>query len=1114
MTSQVAAFLKPIGLEHLAELFAENEVDLATLLVLTDDDLKELGLPFGPRKKLLKAIADDGAKPVVPIDPEGERRQLTVLFCDMVGFTELAYRIDPELLKSIVQQYEDACTACIKRFGGYVYTMLGDGIVAFFGYPRAHEDEAERAIRAALDILETMAEFEFPEIGRLQVRIGIATGMVVVASGERNAVGETMNLASRLQGVARPGGIAISDRVYRLAGGGFDYEDLGEHELRGIANRMRVYGVRGVSSIISRFDAATQVGLTALVGREAEIQTLVDRWQGVRTGNVGHAVTMLGEPGIGKSRIIRAFRERLDGQGGRPLLFQCSQFHINSAFYPIIVALERLLGLNREMPVDARLDRIDAIVGRQFGLPVADVRFISALLSLPIDRYPPLAISARLVKAETIRVLVDLIAAMAREQHSLMLFEDAHWADPSTIEVLTRIVENLGDIPLLFILTHRHEFASPWSHHANVTALNLNKLTAAQSRSLIAGLAGDAALPAALITQIVAKTDGVPLFVEELTRTIIESGQLDIEGGRYVYAGNIGEVTIPDTLRDSLTARLDRVASIKKVAQIGSAIGREFSFELVAALGLMPHDDLVEALDQLTASGLASAHGAIPHAVYTFKHALVQDTAYDSLLKSQRKPLHSQIAQAIAARWPETLDNAPELLAHHFTAAGLAKDAIPLWRRAGETAMKRFALIEAVTHLQLGMKLLETQPETQGRAFAELGFRTMLGPAAVAQRGWGHGDVSSTLIPAWELAESLDHAESFLPILNSLWVHFLCRDQLQDSLRWAEKMLELGSQRSDDSLLVAGHRAASASYFWLGRFADAQRHGEKVHAIYDEARHWHIAQLTNTDPLTGEGIYRSQYLWMLGYPDSAVAATLANEAHARKRNHPFDLAFALTLGAQAFDFRAEPAELLRRTEEAARVGREHGVALLWEVMADISRGLALARGGELAESIDALDQAIARLAATGHRVWLAYLHAVRAEAMALTGDLEGADAMLDQSLQRIETGEERAHYAEVLRLKGWVLMLMGKPDLAEARLRVAIAVAQGQNARSWELRAATTLAELLAARGDAAAAHDLLAPLHDGFDEGLDTHDLRAAGALLDQLRPAADAVARKLVKA
>lgn len=1097
----ISEWLTDHGFTQHQQVFAENDVDFTTLLLLTDDNLKELGLPFGARKRLLNALERE--KAAKPLQPSEERRQLTVLFCDMVGFTMLAQRVDPEVLKDIVRGYEDICAACLSRYDGYLFQRLGDGVVAFFGFPRAHEREAERAIRAGLDILDAMTRFKAPDGTALGVRIGIATGIVVVSADGKTAVSETMNLAARLQSVAQPGSMVVSSKVRKLAGAAFDYEDQGSQTLKGITQPIHIYRIRGLSTPAERAAVAAEGQGAPLIGRVDEMDSLLRQWRHVQDAHEGATVNLCGEPGIGKSRVANALCTRLERENVQILRFQCSPFHLNSAFYPIRAHLDAVLQISHDIPADVKLDRLEGMIAGRYGLPREDVRFIAAMMAIPFqERYGPLDISPRLAKLETVRVMEDMVKAAASLRWTLLLFEDMHWADPTTLETLERLISKLAGIPLLIVTTHRPEFEPRWSHNDNVTIVNLAKLNISQSSEMIARLADGKSLPTELVGQIIAKTDGVPLFVEELTRTILESGELVEAGDRYVYAGATLSIAIPETLRDSLTARLDRLTKARAVAQIGSVVGRSFSYELIAALDQMDEAALSEGLAELTASGLASCDSEGSRgARYTFKHALVQEAAYDSLLKSQRKPLHARIAQMLEAHNPEIRDREPELLAHHYTAAGDHAAGVPLWLRAGEVAMQRFAVPEAVSHLRNGMALLDGLSPGPERDVLELRFRAALGPALVAERGWGHPELGGVLEPAWSLARRLRNRDGYLPILNALWVHCLCTDRLAESLRWADRLLDVGAEGSDENLVIVGHRAVSGSAFWQGRFALARQHGDVLHAMYDSEKHWHIAQLTNTDPLTGESIYRAQYLWIMGYPDQAVAASDARDDHARRRNHPFDLAFALTLGAQAFDFLSEPEELLRRAEEAETVGRRYGVSLFFEVMAEISRGVAWQRAGRHAEGAARLDRAIARLAATGHRIWIGYLQALQAEALAMTGDGGTASALLDASIARIEAGEERCHYAEVLRIKGWLLARQGETAEAEARLRSAISVAREQGAKSWELRATATLARLLAERGGRAEALDMLAPVYDWFTEGFATRDLREAKALLDELR-------------
>jgi class 3 adenylate cyclase/tetratricopeptide (TPR) repeat protein len=1105
-SKSLSEWLKSHDLEQFVEIFDENEVDLATLRILTESDLKELGLPFGPRKRILNILREEkvlekSAAPQADISTS-ERRQLAVLFCDMVGFTKLSYKLDPEAMQIVLRAYEETCETCVNRYDGYVFRILGDGIVAFFGFPLAHESGAERAVRAGLDIISAIAGLNLQSVGRLQVRIGITSGMVVIASGERNAVGETINLAARLQTIAKPGSVVVSESVRRMAGGEFEYEDLGEKELKGVSGLTKIYRVLDVSRAESRFEAATQHHLTPIVGRNTEISALVDSWLQVSEKQTGRAVLLRGEPGIGKSRTASALRERTRGDGCRTHLFQCSPFFVNSAFYPIRTYFERALELDRDSDIGVRLDKLETRVIDRLGLARADMHLIAALLSIPDQKRDDLSfVSPKLVKEETMRVLIECVRAEARAGSTLLLFEDVHWADPSTLDLLERFVEQLQDIPALLVITARPEFNSPLTSHPAVAVIDLTRFTSAQSGSLVANVVGGKALPPGLVAQIIARTDGVPLFVEELTKSILESGDLIIEGDHYAYAGSSANVTIPETLRDSLMARLDRVAVSKEIAQVGSVIGREFSYELSAALELMSEDALNKGLQHLTSSGLASCHGEIPNAVYTFSHALVQDAAYDSLLKSRRKQLHGDIAHLLEERWPETREAAPELLAYHYSSAEQFRVAAPLWLRAGEVAIQRFAIPEAITHLRTGMSALSKLRPSKARDRMEISLRTALGPALVAQLGWAHAEVSQTLEPAWRLAQSLKQTTAYLPILNALSVHYMTAGQLAESLRWADRISKTSAELGDDSLEIFGHRAASACHYWLGEFAAAQRSGDQAHRLYDPERHWDLAALTNIDPFTGESIYRVQFLWMMGYPDRARAASHAMEANARRRGHPFDLALALTLGAQLFDYLCDFDALMQRTEEAANISNERGIPLLGEIMVEISRGVALLRAGLLTDALTQLDQGIERLMRTGHRIWIWYLRSLQAEALALAGDVERAWTLIEECVTRVEAGEERSHYAEVLRLSGWILSLRGESHQAAIALRKALAVARDQQAKSWELRAATTLARLLASCGDRAEALALLMPIHGWFTEGRDTKDVKEAGQLLLELR-------------
>jgi class 3 adenylate cyclase/tetratricopeptide (TPR) repeat protein len=1115
--SGVREWLEGLDLGQYVEAFEANDVDMSLLEEIDDQILKDIGVKSaGHRMRLKKAIANisglsqepaeqdnkDKAS-VTPSSIEGERRQLTVMFCDMVGFTELASRVDPEILQKIIRVYEDTCAAAITRYDGYVFQRLGDGIVAFFGYPLAHEGEAERAIRAGLDIIDAFADLDVAEVGHLQVRIGIATGLVVVASAEKGAVGETMNLASRLQGIAQVDTIVVSERVRQLAGGSFEYQDLGEHSLKGIAWPTHVYGIFGVSDAASRFEAASGEALTPLVGRDLELGLLMDRWALAQDGE-GQVVLLSGEPGIGKSRILSALRENLEGEGAMPIRFQCSPYYVNSAFWPSIDNFERTLRFARDESPESKLDKLEALIVEHYGRPQSDVRFIAAMLSIPCDeRYGEISMTPQKFKDETLRTLVDLTEAAAKMQPSVLLFEDAHWADPTTLELLDLMIDRVKNMPLLVVLTHRPEFQNRWTDHGHVIGLNLSKLTRAQSAAMTSRVTGGKALPDDLLEQIISKTDGVPLFVEELTKSILESGELTDKGDRYEYAGTSHSIIIPATLRDSLMARLDRFMPVKEIAQIGAAIGREFSYELVSAVAPLQKTQLDDALSQLTDSGLAFRRGTTPEATYTFKHALVQDAAYDSLLKSKRQMLHARIAKVLEEHFPQTKDTEPEVLAHHLTAAAAIEAAIPLWQKAGELALRRMALSEAISHLDKGLELTPSLPSSSQQDTSELGLRTLLGTAWLGLKGWPAPEAWSSLHPALALAKSLGRNDALPPIYWGLSVNVGAQGRVAEALPWAHEMLDTAKAAGDSALLVTGHMTACNYSFWMGRLVESLKHYDKVLALYDEQKHLHLVDLLNEDPKTQAGVFASLSTWMLGYPDRAVCMLHEVLARARRIGHPFGLGWALSQGSDILCYRCDTDEQRKLLDECDQLGRENSLPVLWAVMAPGRYGMASIREGKTAEGIAPLKATLSVWDASGGKVWSPYGKSVLADAMAQTGELDDALRLIDEQIEQVERPgwEERVHYAEILRLKGWMLSLKNDLEGAEKNYLASLDWAREQKAKSWELRTSTSLARLWHQQGKGKEAFDLLKPVYDWFTEGFDTRDLKEAKALLSELQ-------------
>jgi class 3 adenylate cyclase/pimeloyl-ACP methyl ester carboxylesterase len=712
----MAAWLRDLGLAKYEPALRQQEIDLDVLPELSEADFEQLGLPLGARKRLLKAIAalqDSGSIEREPASSpaamtqsaDAERRQLTVLFIDLVGSTELSARLDPEDLRHVMHAYQEACAGVITRFEGHVAKYLGDGVLVYFGWPQAHEDDAERAVRAALELTEAVGRLRPQDGAALQARVGIATGVVVVgdllgegASQEEAVIGETPNLAARLQAIADARSVVVAPTTRRLLGGLFDYADLGEREFKGFAEPVRAWQVVGESRVESRFEARQAAKLFPIVGRAHELALLRDRWAKAVEGE-GQVVLLSGEAGIGKSRIARSLIEALTTESHVRLRYQCSPHHANSAFYPVIQRLERAAGFERHDAPEEKLDKLEALLASE--RLNWDVPVFAALLSLPVgDRYPPLNLGPQRQKQLILETLTDGIEAIASRQPVLMLCEDAHWIDPSTQEMFDLLVERVQRLPILMLVTFRPEHIPSWTSHAHVTQLSLNRLSRREGIEIVQVLSGGKALPVEVIDDILLKADGVPLFIEELTKAVLESGLLTKINNHYELPGPLVPLAIPATLHDSLMARLDRLALVKEVAHVASIIGRDFSLELLAAVADRPEPEINAALDRLIASELIVRRGRPAHATYSFKHALVQETAYRSLLRNKRQLLHSKIAEFLSHRSPETTELEPELLAHHFEEAGLVERAADYWLRAGRRAKGRYANQEAKVHLQ------------------------------------------------------------------------------------------------------------------------------------------------------------------------------------------------------------------------------------------------------------------------------------------------------------------------------------------------------------------------------------------------------------------------------
>jgi class 3 adenylate cyclase/predicted ATPase len=1102
----VAAWLYGLGLEQYAQLFRDNDIDGEILCGMTAEDLKELGISsFGHRRRLLNAITALGGEPPTrdvaqsamsatststsprPID--AERRQLTVMFCDLVGSTALAARLDPEDLREVYAAYNGAVADVVRSFDGFVAKYMGDGVLMYFGYPRAHEDDAERAVRAGLGVIDAVGRLDVKSV-KLQARVGIATGLVVVgdligegSAREQSVVGETPNLAARLQALAEPGAVVIAAGTRRLVGDLFEYRDLGAVEVKGIAGPVPARQVLRPSSVASRFEALRGAALSPLIGRDEEIELLLRRWARAKAGD-GQVVLISGEPGIGKSRIAAALEGRLHAEPHIRLRYFCSPYYEDSALYPFVDQLGRASGFVPDDPPAARLEKLEALLARA-APPDEDVALIADLLSLPAsERHPLPNLSPQRKKEKTLEALIHQLDGLACRQPVVVVFEDAHWIDPTSRELLDLAVERLRTMPVLLIVTFRPEFQPPWIGQPQVTMLSLNRLDRRDRAALVEQIACNDTLPYEVVAQIADRTDGVPLFVEELTKSILESG--------------VTPAGIPATLHDSLMARLDRLGPVRQVAQMGAAIGRDFSYELLRAVSGLPKEELQTALDKLVASGLAFQRGTPPDAIYAFKHALVQDAAHSSLLRSTRQHLHAEIAEALAAQSPELMDTQPELLAQHYAEAGLLEKSVVYWDKAGKRSAARSAMAEAATQLQKGLDQLALLPDAPERRRQELEFWSALGTALRLVKGGAAPETGHAYARARKVWERLGSPSEYLHVPYRQSRYHAVRGELDLAMRLDGDLLRLSRQRNDSAGLVLAHFSSGRNLMFAGRFATSRSHLEVALAAYDSISQRLLAHQAVSDPVNVQS-FLGIVLFCLGFPDEAVAQSSAAIAEARMLAYPAPLVETLGLASLLLLLLRDDAALDERSEEFVAVAAEQGFPF-WRAFGTICRGWVTLKKGDVTEGITLLRSGIAAFRATGSEAWTPYYFGLLAVACEIAGQIEEALTLLDDGLQIGEEQSGRWLEAELYRHKGQLLLRQGHAEAAEELYRKALTIAVEQEAKLWELRAATSLARLWGEQGRRAEARELLAPVYGWFTEGFDTHDLKKAKALLDEL--------------
>ena len=1049
-----------------------------------------------------------------------ERRQLTCLFCDLVNSVELSERLDPEELRETLAAYHRVCATVLRRFEGHIHDFLGDGIMVYFGFPSAHEDDAQRAVRSGLGIVEAIGQLNSRiqaerDIG-LHVRIGIDTGLVVAGAVGADegmegtaAVGVTPNIAARLQGLAAPDSVVISAATYGLIAGYFDCRELGFQTIRGISQPMAIYQVLHESGARTRLDVAAQRGLPPMQGRDRERGKLTDRWAQARVGRGGVAL-VAGEPGIGKSRLIWALQQDVAQSPDAFLIrLACSPYFVNTAFYPIIQLLERILEFTPDDTVEQHLDKIDGLLA-QYGFDLPNVvPLLAKLLAVPFEnRYPPLDLPADRQRQLTIDTLVKLGLIRAEHQPVLFVVEDLHWIDPSSLDVLTQLIEHGPQTRQLLVLSFRPEFAPPWPEGARIERLNLNRLDRDASVRIVTEVAG-MPVPAELLGQLVGKADGVPLYLEELTKLVVEQGLIRHGNGRLDPARPPPVLAIPATLADSLTARLDRLTDAKGVAQLGAAIGRQFSYELLAAVSKttasVDSRALSRNLARLVDAGLLFVEHD-PRVSYSFKHALIQDAAYGSLLRTTRRQYHQRIAQVLAEHFPATVETTPELLAHHYTQAGMIAESVPCWLRAGQRALHASANPEAIAHLTTGLDLLAGLPAGPERAGVELQFRLALGPAYMAIRGYAAPEVEACYQRARELCRELGDTPQLVPVLHGLWTYYIVRAQHTSAFALGEQVLQLGTSTNDDGLVLQGNMEVGWSHYFLGELEQAREHLERVLALYDHERHSSHAFTYGDNPATSARGALAQVLWLLGYVDQSLRHSQENLATLRSLvEHAHSVAFGLNVAAILRQYRGDAPATRALADEALVLSEAHGLAFMG-AMASILKGWALTREGELGEGMAQMRRGLAAQLTTGAELARPYWLCVIAEACHRTGAAREGLALLDEAEAAVEHSGERAWEAEIHRLRGRLLLAASEPATpeaarsAEACYRRALHVARRHGARSLELRAAVSLSLLWQAEGREREAREVLAPIYEWFSEGQDTSDQRAAAALLLEL--------------
>jgi class 3 adenylate cyclase/DNA-binding response OmpR family regulator/predicted ATPase len=1026
-----------------------------------------------------------------------ERRQLTVMSCGLVGSTALASRLDPEDLRAVFAEYHRCCTEVIVPFGGIVAPFAGDRVLAYFGYPEAHENDAERAVRAGLALIDAVAVLLTRLAPSLHVRVGVASGLVVVGGpgpGDTAlapvAIGEAPDLAAQLQSRAQPDTVLIAASTRDLVRGLFDYREVGHLALEGLAEPAPAWQVIGTSAAESRFEALREGNLTPLVGRDEEIDLLLRRWQQIQSGE-GRVVLISGEPGIGKSRLVRAFQDRLANHAA--LSFYCSPSYQDSPLYPVIAQLERAAGFRRDDTPEGRCAKFEALLHPSIGNEA--IALIAALLSVPGgERYPLPDLSPQRRKERTLEALIAQLAGLASQRPVLAVFEDVHWMDPTSRELLDAVVDRVRNLPVLLIVTLRPESNLPWTDQSHMTTLSLRRLGRDESGELVRGLIGDSApLASKVVDDIVERSDGVPLFLEELTKAVLETSPV----------GAVPAIppTLPATLHASLMARLDRLGPTgREMTQVGAAIGRHFSYELLAEAAQLSEPELQQALSRIVDAGLIFQRGLLPQATFLFKHALVQDTAYSTLARGPRRALHARIARALEQKFPSVVQAQPEFVAHHFTEAGMPEQAVAYWCRAGQHSVAKSAFVEAIGQLKRGLLLIPDLPDTRARKQQELDLQVTLAAALRFPKGYAHWEVSAALGRARSLileTEGAGTIADFAMLSGLVGVNYI-GGKSKVALEHAKEFLSLAQSLTQPELLLMGHQLVGMTMIIIGDYPAALSHLECAVGLYKPEEYQELTFRFGADPGVRALSIRAWALWHGGRFDQANTAGHEALLQARQSVHLETLAYGLSYNCLTAISARRPVEAEELANELTAFATEHGFALLFGYGL-IAQGWVMTQRRPGGAGVGKIRDGLAAARAAGSRFYEPFVLGLLAEALGLSGEIEAELEVIDEALASAKASGARGNDAELRRLRGELLGRLPSPDRTEVEtnFRTALSIAREQGTRGFELRAAVSLARLLSKQGRRDEARHLLAPVYGWFTEGFDTPDLKDAKTLL-----------------